>query len=59
MVKARGGCPAVLRTCLPGAHIFAGAWLGQGFHEDGLASAHDVAHGIAAREALAMAELAA
>lgn len=38
---------------------YAGAWLGQGFHEDGLASAHDVARGIAAREALAVAELAA
>jgi predicted NAD/FAD-binding protein len=38
---------------------YAGAWLGQGFHEDGLASAHDVARGIAAREALAVTELAA
>jgi predicted NAD/FAD-binding protein len=38
---------------------YAGAWLGHGFHEDGLASSHDVAHGIAAREALAVAELAA
>jgi len=38
---------------------YAGAWLGQGFHEDGLASAHDVARGISAREALAIAELAA
>jgi len=38
---------------------YAGAWLGQGFHEDGLASAHEVAHGIAARETPAIAELAA
>jgi predicted NAD/FAD-binding protein len=38
---------------------YAGAWLGQGFHEDGLASAHDVVRGITAREALAAAELAA
>jgi predicted NAD/FAD-binding protein len=38
---------------------YAGAWLGQGFHEDGLASAHEIAHGIAGRETLAMAELAA
>ncbi len=28
---------------------YAGAWLGHGFHEDGLASAHRVANGIAAR----------
>ena len=38
---------------------YAGAWLGHGFHEDGLASAHVVAEGIAARETLAVAELAA
>ena len=28
---------------------FAGAWLGHGFHEDGLCSAHAVADGIAQR----------
>jgi predicted NAD/FAD-binding protein len=38
---------------------YAGAWLGHGFHEDGLVSAHVVAEGIAAREALATTELAA
>ena len=38
---------------------YAGAWLGHGFHEDGLASAHRVTDGIAARSAAAMAELAA
>lgn len=38
---------------------YAGAWLGYGFHEDGLASAHVVAQGIAARSAIATAELAA
>ena len=33
----------------------AGAWLGNGFHEDGLASAQRVAEGIAARQTLAIA----
>ncbi len=35
---------------------FAGAWMGHGFHEDGLASAHLVAEGIAARFAETMSE---
>jgi predicted NAD/FAD-binding protein len=38
---------------------FAGAWLGYGFHEDGLASAHAVAQGIDSRSTTAAAELAA
>jgi predicted NAD/FAD-binding protein len=39
---------------------FAGAWLGYGFHEDGLASAHAVADGIARRVARpAIADVAA
>jgi uncharacterized protein len=38
---------------------YAGAWLGYGFHEDGLASAHLVAQGITARSTTAAAELAA
>jgi predicted NAD/FAD-binding protein len=38
---------------------YAGAWLGHGFHEDGLASAHLVAQGIAARSMTAAALLAA
>ena len=32
---------------------FAGAWLGYGFHEDGLASAHAVADAIASQDAIA------
>jgi uncharacterized protein len=35
---------------------FAGAWLGHGFHEDGLASAHLVAQGIAAWSTTRVAE---
>jgi uncharacterized protein len=38
---------------------YAGAWLGYGFHEDGIASAHIVAQGLAAQSAMATAELAA
>jgi predicted NAD/FAD-binding protein len=38
---------------------YAGAWLGYGFHEDGLASAHLVAQGIAAGAVTAAAERAA
>jgi uncharacterized protein len=38
---------------------FAGAWLGYGFHEDGLASAHAVAQGIDSLSTTAAAELAA
>ena len=38
---------------------YAGAWLGHGFHEDGLASAHRVAQSIAAQSTAAVAELAA
>jgi predicted NAD/FAD-binding protein len=38
---------------------YAGAWLGHGFHEDGLASAERVAAGIAALPATADVELAA
>jgi len=38
---------------------YAGAWLGDGFHEDGLASAHAVAQGIAARRMGAAPALAA
>ena len=34
---------------------YAGAWLGYGFHEDGLKSAHAVAAGIAARDATTLA----
>ncbi len=37
---------------------YAGAWLGYGFHEDGLASAHVVAQGIAASSKIVAAELA-
>jgi predicted NAD/FAD-binding protein len=35
---------------------YAGAWMGRGFHEDGLASAHIVAEGIATRFATLMSE---
>ncbi|HVR92313.1 MAG TPA: FAD-dependent oxidoreductase [Casimicrobiaceae bacterium] len=38
---------------------YAGAWMGHGFHEDGLASAHIVAEGIAARFETFMSERAA
>ena len=38
---------------------YAGAWMGRGFHEDGLASAHIVAEGIATRCAAIMSERAA
>ena len=35
---------------------YAGAWMGHGFHEDGLASAHIVSEGIAARFETFMSE---
>jgi hypothetical protein len=38
---------------------YAGAWMGHGFHEDGLAAAHIVAGGIAARSDERISELAA
>jgi predicted NAD/FAD-binding protein len=38
---------------------FAGAWMGHGFHEDGLASAHIVAEGIATRLTTVLSERAA
>jgi uncharacterized protein len=38
---------------------YAGAWMGHGFHEDGLASAHIVAEGIAVRFETFMSERAA
>ena len=38
---------------------YAGAWMGHGFHEDGLASAHRVADGIAAQFSTPLTERAA
>jgi predicted NAD/FAD-binding protein len=37
---------------------YAGAWLGHGFHEDGLKSAHAVANSIARRSAASVREWA-
>jgi predicted NAD/FAD-binding protein len=53
MVKSAAVTAQVRFAALQGERHtwYAGAWLGHGFHEDGLASAHAVAAGLAARQA--------
>jgi len=58
MVKGAGETAQQRLAHLQGEQCtwYAGAWMGHGFHEDGLASAHVVAEGIAAQFATRFAE---